>query len=337
MQDFNAEKKENVLPIVFRYLIKNGLYKTAKKLQLESKIPFEDKQHPLYDHRLDKIVGFYHEYIQESQGQDKENEEIEEEGEGVSEGCSRSEEQEMKEQADIKMEDEGEIKQSIVKMKEGKENKNSLNISKAKSIGKKKKITKKVVKKPVKKVVKKIIKKAIKKAKKVVKTPIQIEKQEENIESESGVKEEIKESTPVTKIDTHTELLASQGLVTKKKITRKQKEEKLSAKRTKKQLNYQNFKEKSEANTLIDKTKVRAVVHSGFTRCANVKNVRIDLFDSLWKNKQKKGGEDQFGLLGFERLGHTKGKDFRKEKNKLKKREFQGSKVTFRNNLIDLD
>jgi len=55
------------------------------------------------------------------------------------------------------------------------------------------------------------------------------------------------------------------------------------------------------------------------------------------KKKIELGGEDQFGQLGFERLGGTQGKEFRKEKNKLKNRQFQGGKITFSNNLIDLD
>jgi len=50
-----------------------------------------------------------------------------------------------------------------------------------------------------------------------------------------------------------------------------------------------------------------------------------------------KGGEDKFGELGYNRLNGTQGKDFRKEKHKLKNREFQGGRLTFTNNLIDLD
>ena len=55
------------------------------------------------------------------------------------------------------------------------------------------------------------------------------------------------------------------------------------------------------------------------------------------KKKVDQGGEDQFGQLGFERLGGTQGKEFRKQKTKLKNRQFQGGKITYKNNLIDLD
>jgi hypothetical protein len=124
----------------------------------------------------------------------------------------------------------------------------------------------------------------------------------------------------------------------KKKITKKLKLEKLENRRVKKQENYQKFKEKSEADTLVDKKlEVKVNRPNTFSRCANVKKVKMDLFDSKWSNKVMKGGEDGFGALGFQRLAHTRGKNFKKEKHKLKNREFQGSKITFRNNLIDLD
>ena len=55
------------------------------------------------------------------------------------------------------------------------------------------------------------------------------------------------------------------------------------------------------------------------------------------KRKVDHGGEDQFGQLGFERLGGTQGKEFRKQKTKLKNRHFQGGRITFKNNLIDLE
>ena len=55
------------------------------------------------------------------------------------------------------------------------------------------------------------------------------------------------------------------------------------------------------------------------------------------QKKLEKGGEDDFGKLGFDRLGGAQGKEFRKEKTKLKNRQYQGGKITFSNNLVDLD
>lgn len=96
---------------------------------------------------------------------------------------------------------------------------------------------------------------------------------------------------------------------------------------------------KSEFDSKINKNKVEKVkAELGyFSRCANVEDLNTDIFCQNYSKKVGLGGEDEFGRLGQERLGSNKGKDYRKEKGKLKNREFQGSKITLQNNLIDLD
>jgi len=49
------------------------------------------------------------------------------------------------------------------------------------------------------------------------------------------------------------------------------------------------------------------------------------------------GGVDEYGKFGFQRLGHERGKGFRKEKNKLKNKAFAGETIVYRDNSMALD
>lgn len=68
-----------------------------------------------------------------------------------------------------------------------------------------------------------------------------------------------------------------------------------------------------------------------FSRCAGIALPDLALFE------QTRGAVGGFARLGEERLGGNKGKNFRKEKSKLKNREFQGGAITKHSNLVDLD
>ncbi len=100
----------------------------------------------------------------------------------------------------------------------------------------------------------------------------------------------------------------------------------------------QKLQQKSEFTKKFNVTKQETVQHDSkyFTRVANVTHVNTEIFEQDYKKKLEKGGEDDFGRLGFDRLGGTQGKEFRKQKTKMKNRELQGGRITFQNNLIDL-
>ena len=100
----------------------------------------------------------------------------------------------------------------------------------------------------------------------------------------------------------------------------------------------QKLHQKSEFTKKFDLNKKEEVNHhtKHFTRVANVSHVNTEIFEQDYQKKLEKGGEDDFGRLGFERLGGTQGKEFRKQKTKMKNRELQGGRITFQNNLIDL-
>jgi hypothetical protein len=302
MQDFDITNKNHVLPIIIKYLVKNELYKSAKKLKIESKLDLEAEEFPIYEKKLESIIGFYSEYWK-ALGEP-----------GKRKGSIRK--------ASSEIQNLTQVSKPVIVKKQAKNGKED----KTKEVGAKKingKDQGPKKKKVIRKVIKKIKKKKVVPKKVVVNKPKAIAK---------------KKMTEVVKAKTEIEQEPIETKPAKKKITKKEKQQKIEKKRIQKQQNYQNFKETSEANTLVNK-KLQSRVNRGnvFTRCANVKNVKYDLFDSKWSNKVRKGGQDAFGSLGFERLGGTRGKNFRKEKTKLKNREFQGSKITFRNNLIDLD
>ena len=73
-----------------------------------------------------------------------------------------------------------------------------------------------------------------------------------------------------------------------------------------------------------------------FSRVSRVSKVNSSIFDQNYKKKLEIGGEDDFGQMGHDKLNGTQGKEFRKQKNKMKKRELQGGKLTLKCNLIDL-
>jgi hypothetical protein len=276
MQTFEASKKEHVVPIILKYLLSNKLFKTAKKLALETKISLMENENCLSDVKLESIIQFYYEYHQSNN----------------------------QEEVPLKEEPKNELKTKKPTIKT-------------------KKIVKKangVVKKPVTVKTKKKIIKSVPKKKLIKQKPV---------EQAPEVKEVVKD-----KEETIVPFLQENNVLkTKKKISKKEKLEKIELKRTKKQENYQQFKEESHVNKVINKNfETKIEKKANFTRCANIKYLKADLFDSKWSNKVKKGGEDGFGLLGFEKLGHTRGKEFRKEKLKLKNREFQGSAITYKNN-----
>ena len=302
MQDFDSQNKKHVLPIIIRYLVNNELYKTAKKLTIESKLK-KPEHLPIHEKKLESIIQFYAEYWGEL-------------GEpGKSKGSLRKASTEIHN-----------LTEPVETAKTESPKLTKANPKKAKKV--------KVVKPKTKK---KIVKRVIKKVKKP--------KQATKKEAQTSQKPKTKSDIPDQKQQTEQVLgkRAQPGPEPEKpkrgrRITKKQKQEKLEERRKQKQTTYQNFKEASEADAQVDKH-FSVVVNRGntFTRCANVKRVKIDLYNSKWSKKVRRGGEDEFGSLGFERLAHTRGKDFKKEKAKLKNREFQGCKITFRNNLIDLD
>ena len=290
MQEFNVSDKSHVLPIIMKYLVSNELYKTAKRLKMETELDLEGQGFPICEKKLEAIVGFYSEYWK-ALGEP-----------GKRKGSIRKASAEIQNLTQL-AEVEGEAA-SPPKETKKKDTPVAMN-------GKTKRT----------KIVKKVIKR-IKKKKIVPKT------------KPKKVTAKLQTKTALTRPEPEPETKPK----VKRKITKKEKQEKLETKRKKKQKNYQEFREESEANTLVNKDfQVRVNRGGTFTRCANVKTVKVGLFNSKWSNKVNKGGQDQFGLLGCERLGGTRGKNFRKEKTKLKNREFQGSKITFRNNLIDLD
>jgi len=100
----------------------------------------------------------------------------------------------------------------------------------------------------------------------------------------------------------------------------------------------QKLHQKSEFTKKFNVHKKEEVTHNSkyFTRVANVTHVNTEIFEQDYEKKLAKGGEDDFGRLGFERLGGTQGREFRKQKTKMKNRELQGGRITFQNNLIDL-
>ena len=214
----------------------------------------------------------------------------------------------------------------------------------------KKTITKKLKVKPITKKLKTkkklIVAKKVKKVKKVPTIPKKVTKKK-SLKVKTNIIPELvqeKKSAFPEKLESSSIILVNGKSILnvpkpkKKKITKKEKYEKIENKRTKKQTGYQQFTEDSMANQIVDKYYKEKLYHTKtFSRCANIRSVRKDLLDSRWSNKVKKGGEDSFGLLGFQKLGSCRGKDFRKEKTKLKNREFQGSMITYGNNLIDLD
>lgn len=55
------------------------------------------------------------------------------------------------------------------------------------------------------------------------------------------------------------------------------------------------------------------------------------LKDNTFEAKFKYGNGDEYGKIGHQKLFHTRGKDFKKEKNKLKNKGFIGG-----SNLIDI-
>ncbi len=69
-----------------------------------------------------------------------------------------------------------------------------------------------------------------------------------------------------------------------------------------------------------------------------IKKISLNIFHYLPKAKFKFGTGDEFGKIGYEKLKDTRGSNFRKEKNKLKNKNFQGSgfKITTAVNSIKL-
>lgn len=49
-----------------------------------------------------------------------------------------------------------------------------------------------------------------------------------------------------------------------------------------------------------------------FSRVGHIKMVNKDLFENNYKKRSEKGHQDEFAKLGWERLGGTQGKEFRK-------------------------
>lgn len=69
---------------------------------------------------------------------------------------------------------------------------------------------------------------------------------------------------------------------------------------------------------------------------SGVEFVNSELFENNYQKRLEKGHVDEYGKAGWERLGNAQGKEFKKQKNKMKNKEIQGSKISMHNNLIDL-
>ena len=116
-------------------------------------------------------------------------------------------------------------------------------------------------------------------------------------------------------------------------------EEKL---RLEKKKNEEDFRKKisqqSEMTAKINKNFVEEVdqEHRHFSRVSGISKVNSDIFDQNYVKKQQMGGDDEFGRMGHERLDGTQGREFRKQKLKMKNKDFQGGRITSRCNLIDL-
>ena len=66
MDSLDTPSKQEMLSIIFRYLVKHELYKTAKKLQNESEIEFsEEDTSSLADKKLEVVVGFYCKFMKQ--------------------------------------------------------------------------------------------------------------------------------------------------------------------------------------------------------------------------------------------------------------------------------
>lgn len=81
------------------------------------------------------------------------------------------------------------------------------------------------------------------------------------------------------------------------------------------------------ASTTIDST--------FFSRCSGVELPSLAPFERGYEAMAS--AEEGFGRLGQARLGGNKGRDFRKEKTKLKNKEFMGGSITKQSNLVDID
>jgi len=65
--------------------------------------------------------------------------------------------------------------------------------------------------------------------------------------------------------------------------------------------------------------------------------VNLGIRDNSFMTKLNEGGIDEYGKFGHDRLGHERGKGFRKEKNKLKNKSFAGERIVYRDNSMALE
>ena len=311
MEKFDYQKKEHVLSFISRYLVRNGLYKTALKLQKEANLGTKQSKNKFSSKKLEKMMGFYYEaWRQRQELQEGQNPsvEIQQENKSVYEE-DQSEQSEKNEEGTQEQlnseakaeeeEEESDLELDLVDENQSAKSQESHHFQ----------------------------------------TGSNNQQSNEDCQPSTNPKSNGKCLKSASSQDKDTpKPKASIGFKIAKKITKKEKLKKLQDKRNKKMSNYKQFnKEISLVNHKVNRDYKQKVHHNGsFSRCSNVKSVRKELFDTSWQTKIRLG-QDKFGELGYERLGGTRGKNFRKQKNKLKKRQLQGSKISFANNLIDLD
>lgn len=64
----------------------------------------------------------------------------------------------------------------------------------------------------------------------------------------------------------------------------------------------------------------------------HLSDVNLGIKDNSFATKLATGGIDEYGKFGFQKLGGQQGKEFRKQKNKLKNKAFAGETIVHRDN-----
>ena len=84
--------------------------------------------------------------------------------------------------------------------------------------------------------------------------------------------------------------------------------------------------------------KINPVTASNLNKRVKIESMNdvtfMKLKDNSYATKIAAGGIDEYGKFGWDRLGGEQGKNFRKEKTKLKNRAFAGEKIVFCDNSL---
>jgi hypothetical protein len=80
----------------------------------------------------------------------------------------------------------------------------------------------------------------------------------------------------------------------------------------------------NEENFYAKENKKKHKQRFSYVDAGIIGEIREDLRDNTYEAKSKYGEGDEFGRFGNERLKEVKGRDFKKEKAKLKNKQFHG-------------